>query len=241
MNSRNYILVADSHIRKDSAGDFFAMLERILQYRPAGVVFLGDVFELWIALDGYESSIHHQFLDWCRSAKRQLEVGFIIGNHEFFIRERHKDAFSWVENVSYTTPRGVHFLHGDLINRADTGYRILRKLLRNATTRLLLKMAAGNIGPKVADYVLNSLKPTNQRHKRQLPVKFLEEYAAAAAGKNITRIFAGHFHQHETLTFPDGVRTEILPSWDTAQEIVLLKPDLQTVCGSWRNLLSETR
>ena len=241
MNSRNYVLVADSHIRTDSAEDFFAMLEQIFQYRPAGVVFLGDVFELWIALDGYESAIHYRFLDWCRKARRQFEVGFILGNHEFYLREKYEDAFSWIENVSHTAPCGVHFLHGDLINRADTGYLLLRKLLRNGITRLLLKTTAGTIGPKVSDYVLNSLKPTNQHHKRQLPVKFLEEYAEAAAERNIARIFTGHFHRHETLVFPKGVRTEILPAWETAQEIVLLKPDLQSLCGHWRNLLSEKK
>ena len=102
MNNENYILVADSHLRPGGEDAFFAMLDRIRQYHPAGVIFLGDIFELWIALDGYESDIHFRFLQWCREAKAQFEVGFIVGNHEFYLSHSHSDAFSWIDEKEYT-------------------------------------------------------------------------------------------------------------------------------------------
>ena len=239
MNNGNYILVADSHLQKGEEESFFDMLEKIRLYQPAGVIFLGDIFELWIALNGYESDIHERFLQWCREAKKHFEVGFIVGNHEFYLG-RHADAFSWINEKEYTLESlGIRVLHGDQLNREDKGYRFLRKLLRNPLTRFLLKITAGSIGPKIADHVRVSLKPTNRRHKRHLPMLYLKEYSEKAAKKRIRKIFAGHFHRHENLDFYDGIPVEILPDWGTAGEIIVLKSDLQSECGPWQELLKQ--
>ena len=239
MNSENHILIADSHIREDSADGFFAMLDRIREYRPAGVVFLGDIFELWIALDGYESGIHRRFLEWCAESKKVFEVGFILGNHEFYLMDRHAGAFSWISEVGHTTPDGIRFIHGDLINRADFRYLTLRKLLRNRFTRRLLKITAGTIGPRVSEKVRTSLKSTNLQNKRILPESYLARYAQTARAAGIRHIFAGHFHRHVQLDLPDGVPVEILPAWGNAGEIVLLTPGGETSCGPWRELLAQ--
>ena len=237
-NNETYILIADSHLREGSEQNFFAMLDRIREYPPKGVVFLGDIFELWIALDGYESDLHRRFLEWCREAKQHFEVGFIIGNHEFYVCERYADAFTWISLTGHTTAEGFRFIHGDLINRADHAYLLLRILLRNALTRFLLKITAKKIGPKVADYVLVSLKPINRRHKRQLPMPYLEKNSRKAAGDKQSLVFAGHFHQYADLDFDGGIKTVILPAWFTAEEIALLGTDGHYECAPWRKLLS---
>jgi len=236
MNGNNYILVADSHLREGAAEEFFDMLAAVRQYEPAGVIFLGDIFELWVALDGYESSIHARFLDWCREAKTHFEVGFILGNHEFYVTEPHGEAFSWITEESHVTS-GVRCLHGDLINRADKQYLLLRKILRSRVIRFLLKITGRTIGPLVSDWVRRSLKNANRRFKRQLPMAELENYARAAVPDRVRRIFAGHFHQHAVLDFPDAVPLEILPSWETSGEIVCLTAEGESVCAPWRGLL----
>ena len=140
MDSGDYILIADCHIRahSDAEGDFFEMLDRIDAVNPKGVIFLGDIFELWIALKGYESFGHAQFVEWCSEHKKRFEIGFIEGNHEFYVSETHRDAFSWIDDVSHTLDNGVQFIHGDLINRDDRRYLLLRRLIRNPFTRFLL-------------------------------------------------------------------------------------------------------
>ena len=83
MNNGNYILIADSHLQKGEEEPFFDMLEKIRRYQPAGVIFLGDIFELWIALNGYESDIHERFLQWCREAKKHFErVAYLLETHK---------------------------------------------------------------------------------------------------------------------------------------------------------------
>ena len=237
MDGRDYIFIADSHLREKDAEEFFAMLGRIRDNPPAGVVFLGDIFELWIALDGYETALHRRFLGWCQEAKQQFEVGFILGNHEFYVMRRHAGSFSWITETEHTLACGIRCIHGDLINRADRRYLLLRKFLRSGFTRSFLQLTSRSIGPAISNFVLNSLKSTNQSHKRQLPMPQLERYVRSAKTEPVRKIFAGHFHQHERLNDPEGIPLEILPAWDAAGEIIRLSPDLHSECGPWREIL----
>lgn len=240
MNGNDYILVADCHIREGAAEEFFDMLAAIRQYEPAGVIFLGDIFELWIAFDGYESSIHTRFLDWCREAKNHFEVGFILGNHEFYVMEPHGAAFTWITEQSHVTS-GLLCMHGDLINQADKCYLLLRKILRSRLIRFLLRITARTIGPAVSDRFRRSLKATNRHFKRQLPMAVLENFARAAVPDQVRRIYAGHFHQHVVVDFPGSVPLEILPSWEAGGEIVRLTPEGESLCAPWRELLKTDR
>ena len=71
-----YVLIADSHIQcgSEKAEIFFRMLDRLAALKPAGILFLGDIFELWIALKGYEMPEHKRFVDWCRSHSKNMEI-----------------------------------------------------------------------------------------------------------------------------------------------------------------------
>ena len=63
------IIIADAHV--DDAGghkaDFFQML-RAIEKTNHDVIFLGDIFDLWIALPRYEKDCHKAFLAWCQDS-----------------------------------------------------------------------------------------------------------------------------------------------------------------------------
>ncbi len=239
MKNNVYVLVADCHIRahSDAEDEFFRMLDRIAEFSPAGVIFLGDIFELWIALDGYETREHLRFIQWCAGHKDKMEIGFIEGNHEFYVSDRHREAFTWVDDAARAAGNGILFIHGDLINRADHKYLLLRRIVRNRFTRFLLRLTSSSIGPGIAEKVRVSLKPTNLQHKRLLPVSYLEEYGRKAARGKVRTIFSGHFHVRKNIGLPDGVSAEILPAWGNNGEVVLLHPDSTLDCGPWSEVL----
>ena len=56
------ILIADAHTGKANVGAFFEMLEAIADTGET-VVFLGDIFDLWIGLPRYETDQHRRFLE----------------------------------------------------------------------------------------------------------------------------------------------------------------------------------
>ena len=72
------IIIADAHIDESRGNEsvFFQMLDAI-EKTDQDVVFLGDIFELWIALPHYEKGSHRSFLTWCETQKRRRTVGFM--------------------------------------------------------------------------------------------------------------------------------------------------------------------
>ncbi len=213
------ILIADSHIRSGEIRDaFFCLLEKI-HSMPENVsaVFLGDIFDLWIALPGYESEDQRRFLRWCEQEKERRNVIFLEGNHEFFVAGTRKQYFSAVSGKEILR-NGIRLIHGDMINKADWKYRLLRFGIRNSFTRLLLRLTAfRNFGPDICWKIRHGLKHTNQAHKKFFPEAHALEYMKTHPEK---KIIAGHFHEGKRLDIP-GKTMYILPSFASGTEIGL--------------------
>ena len=219
-----YILIADSHLEggTEKASRFFRMLDTLAARKPAGIIFLGDIFELWIALDGYEIPEQKRFTEWCRAHLNEMEIGFIEGNHEFFVSATHADAFSWITDRYHDLHGTVRLMHGDTVNRRDWKYLLLRRAIRNAFTKFLLILFARTIGPAVADRIRLSLKTSNMAHKKYLPRKELESCAGQCAAQGIVSLAAGHFHAWNQFNPPAGPPVTILPAWDNEKSVALL-------------------
>jgi hypothetical protein len=118
-------MIADAHLTcREPEDEFFRMLDGVSRL-PAdiGIIFLGDIFDLWIALRGYENDDHRRFLDWCRREKERRRIVFLEGNHEFFVAKTYSDAFSYSSEDSYEDG-ALQWLHGDRINRKDYTYTV---------------------------------------------------------------------------------------------------------------------
>lgn len=238
-----YILIADAHIRggTENADQFFRMLDHLPALNPAGIVFLGDIFELWVALDGYETPEHKRLVRWCELHKKAFEIGFIEGNHEFFVGDTHRDAFSWVTDSEHRLNDKIALSHGDTINRKDWKYLLLRGAIRNAFTKFLLKLFARSIGPKVTDQIRLSLKHKNLAHKKYLPIPELERFGLACTERGLQTIAAGHFHARKRMELPAGLTIDILPAWENAGEVALMNTDGELECLPWESLATSEK
>ena len=168
--SKRWLMIADAHLTcREPEDEFFRMLDGVSRL-PAdiGIIFLGDIFDLWIALRGYENDDHRRFLDWCRREKERRRIVFLEGNHEFFVAKTYSDAFSYSSEDSYEDG-ALQWLHGDRINRKDYTYTVLRFILRNFLTRGFLWCIGPTFGPTFAHYVRERLRVTNQAHKQFFP------------------------------------------------------------------------
>lgn len=206
------IFVADAHIMNTPASSdgFFDMLGRIGE-SDCDVVFLGDIFELWIAFDAYEESVHKRFLDWCRREKEKRMIGFLEGNHEFYVSNRHADAFSWSSEKDYCLPDGkICVTHGDRLNKDDVLYLIFRSFMRNPVTRSLVRLSGPLVGRPLSRRILLGLKNKNMKHKKHFPEKYFQRLADSMQRKNRTLCVMGHFHQSASIR---GIH--VLPAWES--------------------------
>ncbi|MCB1051602.1 MAG: metallophosphoesterase [Acidobacteria bacterium] len=234
---RDVILVSDAHVHPGfgNVKPFFSMLEGLAQ-RDCDVFFLGDIFELWIGIKRYEKSYHHQFLEWCRAEKARRQLGFIEGNHEFFVVERHRSAFSWSDCARYVdASRDLCLVHGDLVNPEDRAYLRFRRLTKNPLMRELVRFLP--FGPRLADRLKKKLKTTNQSFRIHFPeshiLNALQQCAQSA-------LIMGHFHRPFSRN-QDGGQVWVAPAWldgGLVTRISVMQGKTTFVSGPWAQILA---
>ena len=235
---RHYIFIADAHLRDSrDTGEFFRMLDRIDALPgDTAVVFLGDIFDVWFALPGYEVEDHRKFLSWCENARRKRAVFFVEGNHEFYLPWRHRKQFTNVQPRSIAT-HSLMFVHGDLINRKDYSYLFLRIFLRNPFMVCVFLLGAPFSGLTAVRHLNEKLHKCNQKHKHHVPEEMLRRFLARQERRGHKRIFAGHFHKCAQVVSETGARLEMIPAWKDAHEISVYHTEQDSVETSpWTSL-----
>lgn len=216
------VLIADSHLsgEEEEKRLFFRMLEKIRKDAPERLVFLGDIFELWIALPGYETPLQKEFLSFCKEAKKEFPISFVEGNHEFYVKYNCKKAFTCVHDRILPMGEDALLIHGDTVNKADWKYASLRILIRNCVTSFLLRLLSLTWGVETADRIRLILKPTNKTWKTRFPEEAfaasLEKLPEKKRGKTI---FTGHFHSYNHLTV-NGTEIHTIPAWDMEKALI---------------------
>ena len=232
------IIVTDAHVSKarNNHRPFFDMLATI-ETTEHDLIFLGDIFDLWIALPGYERDIHLDFTAWCREQKNQRTIGFVEGNHEFYLSSQRANDFSWCSNGTWRMDgAGIIFAHGDQINRKDKKYLVFKKLVKNNLTKTLLKHLPS--GPEFADSIKRGLKKTNKKFRKQIPRDEIKFFADRRFAEGINTIFVGHFHQEYCYQNPDSKKLYTLPDWLSTRKITLYHKNFRKISiQHWKELV----
>lgn len=218
--SKCYLIVADAHLNGgDVSCAFFRFLAEVSGLpHTCGVVFLGDIFDLWLALPGYESEDQKRFLDWCRKEKERREILFVEGNHEFYLSRTRRGCFTAVSDSAIRCGETL-FLHGDRINRADWKYFLLRHSIRNMAVRTLLRLTApGGFGPGICWKIRHGLHGTNLSNKKFFPERDAAALLSEVSKRKTSHVLSGHFHRR--LSLAEGAcRLEVLPAYCAGEEI----------------------
>ena len=211
------ILITDSHVSTTykNINAFFGMLERI-ERTSHDVVFLGDIFDLWVCLPRYEEPIQQRFLAWCKHERQRRSVGLVEGNHEFFVANRKADHFSWCVGDEQRE-KNILFIHGDLINPKDKNYLRFRSISKNRFTRWTMHVLPW--GPRLVHKLKSSLKNTNKEFRIGFPEQAIQTFARKHFGEGIQYIFGGHLHHEYTYQHQNGAKLHILPDWLSTEKV----------------------
>ena len=73
------ILIADTHAGNEGDVDEFFQMLHALEKTDEPIVFLGDIFDLWIGIKRYEDDEHRRFINWCteQKSKRSVHPGLV--------------------------------------------------------------------------------------------------------------------------------------------------------------------
>lgn len=235
------IIIADAHVDEvvGNDADFFRMLHSF-ERNHHDVVFLGDIFDLWIALPRYEKDIHQKFLSWCREQKRHRSIGFIEGNHEYFVAQEKQDYFSWCsDSAIWQDDRGNLFCHGDQINRRDKNYLRFRKLSKNKIMKSIVRYLP--FGPQIGELLKIKLKKTNLEFRKKLPKDEITRFADDRFSDGVHAIFVAHFHQDYLYRNSETNALYILPGWFQSKHVTVYDMESKQVTSHhWQELKQGT-
>lgn len=234
-NSKKWILIADSHLTGDqNTRTFFHFLDYIHHLpNDTGVVFLGDIFDLWIALPGYETPFQKEFAEWSTKEKKIRAIVFLEGNHEFFVQRTRKHSFSACARKTYQIGQ-VMFTHGDLINPKDIPYFLLYHGLRNPFSRLIMRVFGFIMGPAIAKFIRKFLKNKNMKNKVYFPEQEIR-HTMSNLPEQVKMLVCGHFHSHHVIQDQNGL-VEIIPAFMNEGEYAVLDEESSGIeLKTWRD------
>ncbi len=133
---------SDAHLGIGPRSDERAKEDRLLafldciRHDAAQVFILGDLFDAWIEYRTVIPKGFHRILAKLdEMAHNGIAIHYLVGNHDCWTRdyfsneigmETHLDAFGMM-----IQGRKVYLHHGDGLANNDTGYKILKNILRN--------------------------------------------------------------------------------------------------------------
>ena len=233
------IIISDAHVN-EATGNHAQFFEMLTAFESCDhdLIFLGDIFDLWIALPRYEREIHQRFLAWCKNQKEHRSICFIEGNHEYFLAAKKKDFFSWcTDEAFWQNKNGTVFCHGDQVNRLDRNYLTFRKVAKNGIAKQILRFLP--FGPRFVEYLKVRIEETNLDFRKHLPVQEIETFAEQRFREGGRTIFVGHFHRMYCHQSSAGGELHTVHGWMGTGMVTLFDEEQRTVRQvNWRELFS---
>jgi len=221
-NGKLYI-VTDSHLDKDIAptSQFVEMLERLEE--PHTLVFLGDLFVVWLAHPKFWTDMHRSVLSGFQNLKdRGCNVIFIAGNRDMLLPRKFNSR--WQKILPFTHfiykdwylkwgQKRFGFIHGDTINYNDYQYLRWKALSRNWAFEAFFRVMPAQLALWITEWLETKLANTNKEFKMYFPEKEMKEFADTVL-PYVDQYFVGHFHLDKLIDV-DGCTSvlRVVPDW----------------------------
>jgi len=220
------VFIGDVHLDDDDP-HLPAFLELLddLASSASRVVFLGDLFNLWIGRRELARSHQIAVAGRLRELRaRGVVVRYIEGNRDFRVGECFGgDLFDDVSNGGIEERFGgrrIWAIHGDLANAADRQYRAWRRLSRTSVVWWLFNLVPRRRRLRLAEAAETRMRTSNTGFKRAFPEEVVRAYGRSFLREPGDIVVLGHFHVEKDLRLdPPGVegRVLVLPEWRSSR------------------------
>jgi UDP-2,3-diacylglucosamine hydrolase len=196
------IFLADAHLVAPADRNYQLLLRFLaeLEGRTETLVIMGDLFDFWL---GFPSNPFRQYdavLDALQSLVRSgCRLVCFEGNHDFHLGALfHENLGAEIHAgpaIMTMQGRRLFLCHGDQINAADHGYRLLRLLLHGRLTAA----AVAHFPPSLAMWIRERLQHAS-RAGYQAKIRrwdyrgIIREFARSVQQQGCDGLVTGHFH-----------------------------------------------
>lgn len=191
-----------------------AKLRRLLGFlehvRTTGkrLIIAGDLFDFWFEYRHVVPRDYHELYTKLEQLTSQgVEVRFLAGNHDFWIGKFFCDLGIHVEKIPFELTiagRRFYIAHGDGLAKNDTGYLILRRVLRNRLSVALFSTIHPTLAFGIARLVSKKSRDyTGKKHYGE--GDGMKEFAERKLAQGFDYVIMGHRHLPLTHTAENGV------------------------------------
>ena len=179
---------------------------------------LGDLFDAWIEYRTVIPKGFHRILAKLHELKQHgTIIHFLVGNHDCWIRDYFHDEIGMItyrQAFSITiNGKKIFFHHGDGLASNDTGYKILKKIIRNRFAIWLFSWLHPDIGLKLAQSSSKTSRQfTAQKHYGE--EDGMKRFAREKIEGGFDIVIMGHRHQPSFVEMGKGVYVN-LGDWIT--------------------------
>lgn len=196
------VFIADAHLTCET-DENYRLLLNFLAELPGNtdtLFILGDLFEFWIGYPEVRFTHYLPVLEQLRRLhEKKVEIVYLEGNHDFhmgpFFQETLKARVFSGPAIFDLDGKKVYLCHGDQVNKADYGYRLLRFLLHNQAIGAVIPL----VPPAVASFIAKWMGRASKENHHVRRIKWdynaiLREFAAARFKEGYDVVIIGHFH-----------------------------------------------
>jgi UDP-2,3-diacylglucosamine hydrolase len=188
------------------------------------IYIVGDLFDCWIE---YRRAVPKGFYRTLAKlneiVEQGIEVNFFSGNHDFWLNTYLRDdvGLKLYSDSLETELDGRKFFitHGDGLSKGDTGYKIIKKILRSPVNQFLYSLIHPDIGLWLAQG--SSKKSRLHTDDRQRVTETygsdqdilshgaggMREFAAKKISEGIDFVIMGHIHKPQYIELNENNRT----------------------------------
>jgi UDP-2,3-diacylglucosamine hydrolase len=174
-----------------------------------GLFIVGDLFDSWFEFASVIPRRHVRTIAALARIAEIVPVEYLMGNHDF----GHKDYFEKQLSIPVhkgdirRTLLGKRFFisHGDGKAANDTGYLILRSVLRNRVLQSTFRLVHPDLGIRFAEWISGRSRSYTDDRDALHKLDGLREFAERLINEGDTDfVVMGHRHKSEIVAFEKG-------------------------------------
>lgn len=220
--TKNYYFISDLHLglesperekfKEKTLEDFLTSIKGDCEK----LYILGDLFDYWFEYKRvFQKGYFRTFTALQNLIESGTDIHYLIGNHDFL----HRDFFEkeigcsvYEEEISVDIDEKKFFLgHGDGLVANDTGYKILKKILRNKFIQKLYSILHPDFGIWLASFTSKTSRDYTDK-KNYGEIDGLFEAAKLKIDEGFDYVIFGHSHNLNQLEYKNGTYIN-LGSW----------------------------
>jgi len=219
-----YFFISDIHLglqNKSEENEKEKKLVNFLKYAEDNcdeLFIVGDLFDYWFEYKRvYQKGFYRTLTALKSLSEKNIKLHYFIGNHDFLHRdffEKEFGAILYHNGLSAELDGKKFFIaHGDGMVSNDTGYKILKWILRNNFFQWLYSLLHPDFGIAIASRTSKSSRVYTDK-KDYGEIDGLFEAAKKKIDEGFDYVLFGHLHKRFFVTYKNGTYIN-LGSWLT--------------------------